>query len=139
MCCSVGAIVFAQVFKMMLGMLSGPTALLMLMLLSNFSMPLVVIFTGLSGVLALLFVDGLSLLCFVKTDLNCSTRISALSLLLLNSCPFFFSGCTPILSCLLDLTNRQKGLVFFYSSRVSWRWFRIGSFSEHSSVCVSTN
>jgi len=91
-------------------------ALLVSILLSSFSMPLVVIFSGGIGALVLNLVDGLLLFPLVKTDLNCYISISAFSLLLLNSCPFFFSGCTPILSCLLGLISRKKGLLVFSSN-----------------------
>ena len=88
-------------------------ALLVSILLSSFSMPLVVIFSGGIGALVLNLVDGLLLFPLVKTDLNCYISISAFSLLLLNSCPFFFSGCTPILSCLLE-KPQERFTVFFF-------------------------
>ena len=47
----------------------------------------------------------------VKTDLNSSNMILALSVAPEKSFPWHFSGGTPMLSCRRDLTKRQKGLL----------------------------
>ena len=90
----------AQVFSIMLEMLSGPLALEVLMLLRSFSIPGVVMRSGGIGCLAFFLTSGRDVLlsCLVKTDLNWSTSICALSLLSLSSCPICFIGATLTLS-----------------------------------------
>ena len=49
----------------------------------------------------------------VQTDENSLIRIRAFSLLLFIRCPRSFNGATPKLSCFLDLTYFQNGIVLF--------------------------
>ena len=104
----------ASVFKIMFGVLSGPEALLGFMSFSSFNTPAVEMISGLiGGFLVGSCGSGVSQF-FVKTYLNCSSRIFDLASLSMCSCPLCFRGLTLILSCFLDFMKHQKGLVSFF-------------------------
>ena len=86
-----------------------------LMFLSSFSTPSVFIF--IDGIVDFrsMWVSGmLSTLPLVNTEENCYINICAFSLLWLTSFPFSFRGATMILSCLLDFTYFQNGLLLLF-------------------------
>ena len=101
---------------MALDMLSGPTDFDIFIFFNSFSIPGAVMFSkGISNVLHFSkFGRVLSFLC-VNTELNCSTKIWAFSLLSLKRFPFCFSGATPILSCFLAFMYLQNGLQLLLS------------------------
>ena len=115
--CRIGARCVAHSFNIRFGMLSGPDALLMLILCSSFSRPFTVILIGVMLFCALSRVDGnLLFVGLVKTDLNWSSNISAFPLLSLTSCVPFLSGAMPPESCRFDFTYFQKGFGLLFSS-----------------------
>ena len=106
----------AHCFKTLFDMLSGPDALEGFIFLRCFATPSCVILMFGMFCWTLLCVLGILLtFSLVKTDENCLIRICAFSLLLFIRCPHSFSGATLMLSCFLDLTYFQKGLVLFSS------------------------
>ena len=112
-------------------MLSGPHALEVTMFFKSFSTPSVLIVKSGSLCRYCFSICGMSKeSSIVNTDLNCSTNIWAFSLLSLNREPSFLSGEIPILSCFLDLTYLQNGLLFLFCSpslMTSLMWFTSAS------------
>ena len=112
-----GASCLAQFLSIMFEMLSGPIAFDVFMFCNSFSIPGVLISSSVSSCLKILGNTGKTQVpILVNTDLNCSTRICALSLLSLNRDPFRFRGAVPILSCLFDLIYLQNGLLLLFSN-----------------------
>ena len=112
-----GASSGANSFRSLHGMSSGPEALCGLMLLISFSTPktaIMMLFMPGKGFPSSLGIEVRS--SFVNTDLNWAFKISALVTLSECRTPWRFSGATPGLSFLHDLTNFQNGFVLFSSN-----------------------
>ena len=95
----------AHSLSTMFGILSGPLALLTLILESNLVTPGVKMVIWVRGVDINFLTFGITpSLIFVKTELYWPSKISALVLLSLSNCPLLRSGEMPTLSCFLLFT-----------------------------------
>ena len=108
---SAGASSVAVSFKNLAGTQSGPDALLGFKSCSSFSIHSdVIVSSSMDGNLSPFRVGIAFPSSWVKTDVNWSFKIFALSILSLNNTPSRLSGDIPTLSCFLALMYFQNGL-----------------------------
>ena len=95
----------AAAFRMNAGIESGPVALCVLRFINSSWTFQSTLISGMLGVVLVPLSGILVRSSCVKTDLNCTLRISALALVSLWRKPsFFFNGATPLNSCPLLIT-----------------------------------